>query len=288
MYLEYLGDSIELPLGETVVGRDVGCALRFNDPSVSRRHLRFVHRADDVFVEDLRSSNGTVVNGANVTAPVRLADGDEIIVGSRVITVRVLDDEDPIEAPSTLVLDERLKPSPRKVAVLPEEISTARAPTSQMPRVLPPGASQRCPRCGAPVGASDLKCTVCSYRWGSRVMSQPTVPPLTKIPLRRHDRVPLELRLIYVSDELEIEATTLDLSQSGVFVRTEIFDPVGTTCRLTMLMDGGPPLQLAGVVRRVVETDNPRREPCGLGVEFEGLGDKERAWIDIAIVRITS
>ena len=31
-YIEYLGNSVELPLGETIVGRDVGCKLRFNDP----------------------------------------------------------------------------------------------------------------------------------------------------------------------------------------------------------------------------------------------------------------
>ena len=49
VYIEYLGDSIELPIGETVIGRDVGCAMRFNDSAVSRRHLRFVRRQDDVF-----------------------------------------------------------------------------------------------------------------------------------------------------------------------------------------------------------------------------------------------
>ena len=44
VYLEYLGDAVELPIGETVIGRDIGCSLRFNDPSVSRRHLKIVRR----------------------------------------------------------------------------------------------------------------------------------------------------------------------------------------------------------------------------------------------------
>jgi hypothetical protein len=284
-----MGDSIELPLGETIVGRDVGCALRFNDPSVSRRHLRFVHRADNVFVEDLRSSNGTLVNGDVVNAPIELADGDEIVVGSRVITVRVLDDGDPEAALSTLIIGEGKLPKAEEEVDPATEQREARAKTSQFPRVAePPGTNQRCPRCGSPVGETDLKCAVCKNRWGSRAMSSPTIPPPAKIPLRRHDRVPIELKLIYVSDELEIEATTLDLSQSGVFVRTQIFDPVGTQCKLTILIDGGPAIQIAGIVRRVVESDDPRGEPNGLGVEFAQLGAKERAWIDIAVVRITS
>jgi pSer/pThr/pTyr-binding forkhead associated (FHA) protein len=56
VHIEYMGDYVELPAGETLVGRDVTCALRFNDPAVSRRHMRFVRPQTDFFVEDLRSS----------------------------------------------------------------------------------------------------------------------------------------------------------------------------------------------------------------------------------------
>ena len=91
VYLEYLGDSVELPVGETVIGRDVGCALRFNDPSVSRRHIKFVRRAhtEDVFVEDLGSSNGTMLNGRLVTVAIRVLDGDKLVVGTRELVVRI-------------------------------------------------------------------------------------------------------------------------------------------------------------------------------------------------------
>jgi pSer/pThr/pTyr-binding forkhead associated (FHA) protein len=92
-YIEYLGNSVELPLGETIVGRDVGCKLRFNDPAVSRRHLRFVRRADEVFVEDLKSSNGTKLNGRPVLSPTLLTDGDAILVGGRALFVRLSDGE---------------------------------------------------------------------------------------------------------------------------------------------------------------------------------------------------
>src|SRR5574341_2288107 len=97
-----MGDCVELPLGETIVGRDVTCALRFNDPAVSRRHLRFIRRATEVFVEDLGSSNGTLLNGRTVGAPLRIVDGDTIECGSRLLTVRIAEGYD--EQPSTLVL----------------------------------------------------------------------------------------------------------------------------------------------------------------------------------------
>ena len=270
LYIEYLGDSIELPRGETLVGRDVGCTLRFNDPSVSRRHLRFVYRTDEMFVEDVGSSNGTRFNGRTLRGPARIADGDIIVVGSRTITVRISDDEE--LQPSTLVLGEMLhdEPRPRRTPVsitVPQPLrdeSSSRAPTRQLPKMAEPDSG--------------------------RMASSPTGPPPATIPLerRRHDRVELELRLIYVSDALEIEANTADLSQSGVFVRTQILDAVDTPCELTILIDGGPALQVKGVVRRVVEQDNDRGEPPGLGVELLELGEREKAWIDIAAVRITS
>ncbi len=61
-----------------------------------------------------------------------------------------------------------------------------------------------------------------------------------------------------MSSELEIEATTRDLSTSGVFVCTQVLEPLGTTCELTLLVDGGPPVHVKGVVRRVVERDESR------------------------------
>src|SRR5690349_11466900 len=72
-----------------MVGRDVGCMLRFNDPAVSRRHLRFIRREDDVFVEDLQSANGTLLNGRRVIGAIRLREGDLIQVGTRELTIRM-------------------------------------------------------------------------------------------------------------------------------------------------------------------------------------------------------
>lgn len=289
--IEYLGDSIELPVGETVVGRDLACALRFNDPALSRRHLKFVLRHDELFVEDLGSRNGTRLNSQAVIAPIRLVDGDVVTVGTRELKVRIGDSME--DQPETLVL------GPQDIDEL-DAFDTVIEPnahqivTAQLPATVPPpfesipirGGSghQRCPRCGAGVSSTDTVCTTCRYRWGSFRPGTVTdsVPALNR---RRHDRHPVELHLVYSSSELEIEATTRDLSVSGVFVCSQVLDPIGTQCQLTLLIDGGPPLHVRGVVRRVVERGDDDDESVGIGVEFLGIGDSERAWLEHAAAR---
>jgi pSer/pThr/pTyr-binding forkhead associated (FHA) protein len=49
--------------------------------TVSRRHARLRRDGDRWILEDLRSTNGTAVNGRPVTAPVALHDGDFVTFG---------------------------------------------------------------------------------------------------------------------------------------------------------------------------------------------------------------
>src|SRR3954452_4750624 len=64
----------------TSVGRSLAADIRFDDPTVSRRHALMVRQADGVRGLDDRSLNGVFVNGERVDCRV-LADGDEIVVG---------------------------------------------------------------------------------------------------------------------------------------------------------------------------------------------------------------
>lgn len=77
-------DGRRLPLrtGETIAGRDEGCGVRLDEPSVSRRHARFLVQDDSVTVEDLNSTNGTLVNGKRKPGAVQLRAGDTIKIGS--------------------------------------------------------------------------------------------------------------------------------------------------------------------------------------------------------------
>jgi hypothetical protein len=64
----------------TRVGRSLAADVRFDDPTVSRRHALIVRQPDGVRVLDDRSLNGVFVNGERVEWRA-LADGDEIVVG---------------------------------------------------------------------------------------------------------------------------------------------------------------------------------------------------------------
>jgi len=64
----------------TRIGRSLAADVRFDDPTVSRRHALIVRQPDGVRLLDDRSLNGVFVNGAAVEwGP--LADGDELAVG---------------------------------------------------------------------------------------------------------------------------------------------------------------------------------------------------------------
>ena len=64
----------------TRIGRSLAADIRFDDPTVSRRHALIVRQADGVRVLDDRSLNGVFVNGERVEWRA-LTDGDEIVVG---------------------------------------------------------------------------------------------------------------------------------------------------------------------------------------------------------------
>ena len=64
----------------TRIGRSLAADIRFDDPTVSRRHALIVRQPDGLRVLDDRSLNGVFVNGERVEWST-LADSDEIVIG---------------------------------------------------------------------------------------------------------------------------------------------------------------------------------------------------------------
>lgn len=85
--LRYLAHDLEVPPGEFLIGRSPDCQLSLDDPLVSRRHAILVVHPDAVFIEDLASRNGVLVNGKRIQMPTRVADGDQITVGSQLMAL---------------------------------------------------------------------------------------------------------------------------------------------------------------------------------------------------------
>jgi len=72
--------TVAMPGDSMRIGRSLSAHLRFEDPTVSRRHAVLIAEADGVRVLDDRSLNGVFVNGERVVSQL-LADGDEIVIG---------------------------------------------------------------------------------------------------------------------------------------------------------------------------------------------------------------
>jgi two-component system cell cycle response regulator len=79
-----VGEMYRLDEGETFVGRGQNATIKLVDDGISRRHARLVQQGGEVMIEDLKSSNGTIVNGAPVDTQL-LKDGDKIRLGSTTI-----------------------------------------------------------------------------------------------------------------------------------------------------------------------------------------------------------
>jgi pSer/pThr/pTyr-binding forkhead associated (FHA) protein len=71
---------------EVIVGRDAGNGVSIQDGSVSTRHARITRTPEGFVLEDLKSRNGTFVNGEPVKEKRLLVDNDLIRFGRVVLT----------------------------------------------------------------------------------------------------------------------------------------------------------------------------------------------------------
>jgi hypothetical protein len=76
--------EIELRQPVTVIGRGTDADVRITDQAVSRRHAELRANNGVVTLNDLKSTNGTLVNGSRITTTT-LADGDELRIGETVL-----------------------------------------------------------------------------------------------------------------------------------------------------------------------------------------------------------
>ena len=73
---------------ELTIGRSPGCGVAMpDDIYTSTLHARLFRRNDQLWVEDLGSTNGTFVNSEQITQAVRLGKGDLLQIGSTVFEV---------------------------------------------------------------------------------------------------------------------------------------------------------------------------------------------------------
>lgn len=82
--------GVTVPLKESgvLLGRNPECTLVLDDDYASGRHARVFSDGKNWFVEDLGSTNGTLVDGSAISAPERLHDGSQLRIGTTVLELR--------------------------------------------------------------------------------------------------------------------------------------------------------------------------------------------------------
>ncbi len=90
LVLEGFYEGLELPIDRRrlVIGRGQNADYVLSDPTISRAHAVVGVTDDGCFVQDLGSTNGTLVNGERADR-VRLRNGDEIQMGKLRFRVRL-------------------------------------------------------------------------------------------------------------------------------------------------------------------------------------------------------
>ena len=72
---------------ETTIGRGAGCGVSIDDTHISKLHARVFLHDGAWFVEDLGSTNGTMLNGKPVDGPTPFVSGSRLQVGEVVLEI---------------------------------------------------------------------------------------------------------------------------------------------------------------------------------------------------------
>jgi putative nucleotidyltransferase with HDIG domain len=131
------GEAISFTLhpgSRVTVGRAQDSTICVTDPKLSRQHSAFIFDKGSIFLEDLKSTNGTFLNGVLITrAP--LANGDQVAIGSFVYDLTIESSDrlvvPPPTAPRTaLQPDLRIKFDLRASSLFTEKSATEQSATA--------------------------------------------------------------------------------------------------------------------------------------------------------------
>ncbi|MCA9674283.1 MAG: FHA domain-containing protein [Kofleriaceae bacterium] len=272
--LVYQDQRVPLPDGEVVIGRSVACQVRFNAPTVSRRHLVLRIDGDQLTVDNLSQSTGTLLNGRRVTGPTPVQPGDELTLGPREVRIERLQ---PGEIPPPP------RPAPA-LGLLPDGDDDEITETFEVPEVaaLMAGATleyHTCPRCRTRVGFDVTTCTACGHVWPADVPSS-RLGQVTSRDVVDDIPMPASVMAVYSSDAMTVDVTITELRKDGLFIPTELLDAPGTPCEVTLLPDGQAPLAIQAEVTSVRGAVIGGAPP-GLDVRFTRMSDGVGLWIEL-------
>lgn len=129
---------------EVTIGRVQGNDIILPKGNVSKRHSRIVFKDGKFIIVDLKSTNGTYVNGRKITSPLVIKETDKVYIGDFILTIEEGTGGGAAEAMPSLspgldVPDEPLPPpEPARVAMAPPPAAPVTAPPPPPRKTAPP------------------------------------------------------------------------------------------------------------------------------------------------------
>ena len=130
--IENLRESLSRDLDEELsIGRTPLAQVDLDDDGLSRVNTTIFRDGEDVLIVDEHSTNGTFVNGEQISgAPKRLKDGDEIKIGNHTKIFVEIRDEQPSYEPVSTGVNPKAKPKDKKeTPITPEPSDKKNIPT---------------------------------------------------------------------------------------------------------------------------------------------------------------
>ena len=107
----------------------------------------------------------------------------------------------------------------------------------------------------------------------------------TVVERRRSSRAPIVVRIEYATVDALFSDFTRNINEGGVFIETDAPAPLDSAVHLRFRLPGTrDALRVSGRVAWI--STGPGGKPTGMGIEFEGLTDADRARINALVSRL--
>ncbi len=107
--IEDVTETIPVLKPISIIGKREGCDIVLKHKSVSSQHAKLIVTYNSVTIEDLQSTNGTIIGGLRIQAPTELKDGEELQFGGVVVKLRILKQEE--KSAQRMPLSQRRRPN---------------------------------------------------------------------------------------------------------------------------------------------------------------------------------
>jgi hypothetical protein len=110
------------------LGRAADCDLILFDRSASRHHAEITQSDEDYYIEDLNSTNGTLVNDLPITEKITLTPYDCVKIGQEVYIFEPFLDVITGQAPSALIVNATNEPQQNIISKTPQQAASSITP----------------------------------------------------------------------------------------------------------------------------------------------------------------